>query len=97
MNINETIDQYLSLEEKIGEYFGVELYEAVQDMREVKWYWEEGSELSWIEDDEEYSAEIYGTSVWEKEDLTLFTLYSDFGGKYHAIVKNSNKDETVWE
>jgi hypothetical protein len=98
MDINTTIDTYFSLEEAIGKHFDTQIYEALQDMRNVKWDYEEGGDLHWIEDDEEYHGEIYGSSVWETEELTVFTLYSDFGGKYMAILKNSNKDtEIEWD
>jgi hypothetical protein len=97
MNINKTLDEYFSFESKLKAYFDTDIYEAVGDYRHVEWNYEEGGDVSWIEDDEFYMTEVYGTSVWKGPELTMFTVYSDFGGKYHAIFSNDKFNEDLEE
>jgi len=97
MNINKTLDTYFSFGKTLGEYFGTIITEGVEDYRHFKWYYEDGSDVSWIEDDEFYMGEVYGTCCYKGEDLTLFTIYSDFGGTYHAIFDNDMFDENLEE
>lgn len=96
-DINRTLTEYFSFEDKLQAYFGVAITEAVEDYRHVKWNYQDGGDVSWIDDDEFYIGEVYGTSCFKGKELTMFTVYSDFGGKYHAIFDNDMFDENLEE
>jgi hypothetical protein len=84
-----------------SEYFDTPIYDGFDDMRHVKCWRCDGDEIGWIEsedyDDEdgeypdEYGGEIYGTSVWEKEDFTLVRYDNGSGEHITALFDNKTK------
>lgn len=96
MNINETIDNYFSLEQKISEYFDCPINQGIVDMRHVEFDYTDET-VGWKENEEFYQADVYRKHIWVKPDLILVYLHSDFGGEYIAIFDVTKINKDVWE
>ena len=93
MEIKEKIDEFERLKSEIGEYFGMTIYDGFDDMRDIKIWSLDEDEIFWVQDDDEFSGEIYGTSIWEKEEYTLVRYDNGCGEKIYAIFDNKCRDD----
>ncbi len=96
MNINETIDNYFSLEEKISQYFDCAITEEIVDMRNVQFDYTNET-VGWKEDEDFYRADVYRKRIYDKPDLILIYLESDVCGNYIAIFDKTKRNENIWE
>lgn len=91
MSIKEKIDQFQELKQEIAEYFEAPIYDGFDDCRECKWWINGHDDIHWIQDGDSYSNDIYGTSVWSKEDYTLVRVRNCSGEEYFQLFDNSLK------
>jgi hypothetical protein len=91
MSIKEKIDQFQELKQEIAEYFDAPIYDGFDDCREYKWYINDNDDVYWFKEGDAYSNEIYGTSVWSKDDYTLVRVNDGCGEKYFQLFDNSLK------
>ena len=89
--MDKMLDLYFNFRDAVASLFGLDaLYHHLNDLREPQWRIVD-YEVTWWEDGNEYSATLYGTSVWRTEDYTL--VYGDNGCGAIEAYLFANKNE----
>ncbi|MCK9575703.1 MAG: hypothetical protein WC979_02370 [Candidatus Pacearchaeota archaeon] len=91
--MKEKLKQFAELKKWFSEYFGADIYEGFDDMTEVACWTLDEKTIMWNEDEYsddpgEYAGDIFGSSIWTKEDYTL-VMYDDGCGNCRFAVFNN--------
>ncbi len=98
------LDQYLSAQEKLLQYFDCEEAKEIVDHREFFWMINgddsvcfseeksEGEDFDWTYESEIYGGRRQNGNIFKKDDFSMFLFSFDFGdGEYYAIFDNSKE------
>ncbi len=90
MNAGDMLKVMNLAENSIWKEFGLKesLNEYIDDLTECKWNTPDNQDIGVIINNEEYSFEVYGTSVWKNDEFTIAKIYDGSGGMYCIMMSN---------
>lgn len=93
-SLQEAIDQYQNAKKFIGDFFGVKIWHPINVLLDDKWSERYNGDVTYDNNGEIYSFELYGTSRWEKDGYVMF-VGCDNGEKDVYLFKMENKVEDM--
>ena len=98
------LNQLQDIKNFFSEYFDTTIYDGFDDLTgvyswylnddEIRWTYDKNEDIDLDDEDYEYEygGEIYGTSIWIKEDFTL-VRYDNGSGEYiYAVFDNKQRN-----